>query len=218
MIRRTPLKHSTKPLKRTPLKRRPIRPKIGACVRVKGFRQHTVIDRIYTDIPGGVYLHDAIGGYHSWSVTDLVRVKHRKPLKRSPLKRKPAKRRPEDVNKEYLAWLRTWPCFICFRQVCRAWNFDAMPLVGSRPFHAAGSRLRCGTTQTHHIHLSPGEPPIDRNAIPLGEKHHLHATAGGGPESVHTLGTKFWGFHGIDRQETLELLRRLYREETGKEV
>ena len=158
MILRTPLKHSTKPIRRnSPLKR-----SINA-------------------------------------------------IKRSPLKRNPRKQQAAD-NPEYLSWLRTWPCFVCLKQR----GIRVPESDWERGCFRLASELSCGTTQAAHVGLhGMGRKCPDRETMPLGEKHHLHATAGGGPESHHTLGKAFWKFHGIDRDETLALLHRLYREETG---
>lgn len=48
--------------------------RIGDTVRVRGYRQVTTIASRYDDIKGGVRLADAIGGFVSWNVADLVRV------------------------------------------------------------------------------------------------------------------------------------------------
>jgi hypothetical protein len=128
------------------------------------------------------------------------------------LRRKPRKKQPGD-NPEYLDWLRTWPCFVCLKRWhgslqadCRAWYQELFAPI-------------CGPTQAAHVGPhGMGQRCPDSEAMPLGQKHHLHLTAGGGPESHHTLGTKFWDFHNLNRDEVFELLHRLYREETGCEV
>lgn len=176
------------------------------------------------------------------------------PIKRSQLKRKPTKKRG-DENPGYLEWLRTWPCFVCFkravaqRQLNPYWTVAEVPsgfrdyvaglwripfagwcwtmsLGTFRDYVAEQWRIPPGVSgrclgKTHAAHVGPHgmrQKCPDAEAIPLGQEHHLHATAGGGPESHHTLGFKFWEFHGLDRDEVLELLHRLYREDTGKEV
>ena len=47
--------------------------KVGDKVRVKGFRHHAVVARLYADIKGGVKLDRLVGGFYSWNVKDLVR-------------------------------------------------------------------------------------------------------------------------------------------------
>ena len=141
-----------------------------------------------------------------------------KPIKRNPLKRKLTKARPGD-NPEFLAWLRTWPCYVCLKRFCeaRGLTFD---VIAADPLEREliqyyFRRLRvCGPTEAAHVGLRCA----DREAMPLGKLHHLHQTAGGGPESHHTLGRHFWEFHGLDREAIFALLHRLYRAETGKEA
>ena len=178
MIRRTRLKHSTKPIRRNSPLKRAVHPKA-------------------TSFP-----------------ESLERVDWKGVM---ALKRKPAKRRPEDVNEDFLNWLRdTWPCFVCLKR--RMGNpLDLFPWERAAQMEAIA--LICGPTEAAHVGPhGMGQRCPDAESMPLGKKHHLHATAGGGPESHHTLGKKFWEFHGINRDESLEFLHRLYREETGREI
>jgi hypothetical protein len=85
-------------------------------------------------------------------------------------------------------------------------------------FSEFASLRPCGIVEVAHVGgrgLSQKCP--DKESMPLGRFHHQHATTfGGGPESHHSLGRRFWRFHGIDKVRTLELLWKLYQEETGR--
>lgn len=143
------------------------------------------------------------------------------PLKRTQLKRRPRKKRPEGWDDpEFLAWLRTWPCYVCLRQFCILnaipfwWACDAenrRSTVNHRPW------ITCGPTEAAHVGpRGLGQKCKDREAMPLGTKHHEHQTAGGGPESHHTLGKRFWEHHGLEKETVLAILWDLYAKETGK--
>ena len=148
-----------------------------------------------------------------------------KALKRVPLWGKPRKKTGLE-NEEYRNWLRTWPCFVCFKKhielLCE--QFGTFEEEAARPVVRRMCRevcqpKECGPTQAAHVGPhGMGQRCPDSESMPLGQKHHLHLTAGGGPESHHTLGTKFWEFHNLNRDEVFELLHRLYREETGREL
>ena len=142
-----------------------------------------------------------------------------KALKRVPLWGKPRKKTGFE-NEEYLNWLRTWPCFVCLKQFYGyGQDFETLvihPIARSMVAEAYPSSFQCGPTQAAHVGPhGMGQRCPDSEAMPLGQKHHLHLTAGGGPESHHTLTGEFWEFHGLNRDEVFELLHRLYREETG---
>lgn len=73
---------------------------------------------------------------------------------------------------------------------------------------------QCGKTEVAHVGIRGlGQKCKDRDAMPLGSGHHRT-----GKDAAHVLGKKFWGYHGIDREEALEMLRRIYKEETGNDV
>lgn len=140
-----------------------------------------------------------------------------KPIKRTAIKKRSKVKRPDGyADPEYLEWLRNWPCLVCSRSLAKAygWNMDVTLGSARRGFATV---YQCGPTQAAHVGLRGLlQKSKDREAIPLGMFHHEHQTAGGGPESHHTLGRKFWGFHGLDRKKIIETLNRLYHEETGK--
>ena len=146
----------------------------------------------------------------------------RSPIKRTALKRKPRKKRAGD-DPDFKAWLAQWPCFICLLLDCTnagsgATVFNA--IVGSPEMRRLASRRLSrvsGETQVAHIGLRGiGQKCPDRQAMPLCAIHHLHQTAGGGPDSHHTIGRAFWSRHGIDRDNVIAILNELYRKETGK--
>jgi hypothetical protein len=137
-------------------------------------------------------------------------------LKRSRVKRKPRKKQPGD-NPEYLAWLRTWPCFVCFKKHCysHGFNFEEMA-ERYRGLFVGNIRPNCGPTEAAHVGVKgTGQRCPDREAMPLGRGHHRDPLDGGRPDSHHAGTKTFWKKHGLDRNEVLELLHRLYRDETG---
>ena len=142
-------------------------------------------------------------------------------IKGNAPKRKPTKKTGME-NEEYLDWLRTWPCFVTVRKTYPESTDTTLRLVSmADEIRQYGMDSYSQSSPTESAHVGPrglGMRCPDREAMPLCTVYHEHATAGGGPESHHTLGKQFWEFHGIDRDEVLELLHRLYREETGREV
>jgi hypothetical protein len=141
-------------------------------------------------------------------------------IRRSPIKRKRREPRPGD-NPAYLDWLRTWPCYVCLTNWAAVNNvrLDKLRATYRDSIARALQSGRCGIVEAAHVgERGLGQKCADKFAMPLGRYHHEHATAGGGPESHHTLGKRFWEFHGIDRDETLALLWRQFEEETGGKV
>jgi len=133
------------------------------------------------------------------------------------LKRKPTKRRPENVNEDFLKWLRdTWPCFVCLKR--RMGNpLDLFPWERAAQMEAIA--LTCGPTEAAHVgRKGTAQRCADKWAMPLGRRHHRHPTDGGGPDSHHAGTRVFWEKHDLIPKEVFELLHRLYREETGREV
>lgn len=151
-------------------------------------------------------------------------IQRRAPIHRNvvPINRRPKKRK-HGGNPEFLAWLREWPCWVCFERHCRKYNFNPVEfrahIEARQYFYEQRSRWDCGVTEAAHVGVRGlGQKCPDKEAMPLGTRHHEHATAGGGPGSHHTLGKGFWQFHGIDRAEVLAELHRLYVAETGRTV
>ncbi len=146
-----------------------------------------------------------------------------KPLKRTALKRKPTRKLPGYSDPEYLAWLKQWPCYVCLMQAVA--RLKTSPLEAVQRGVRAGFRdtttmfeLPCAVVDVAHIGVrGRGQRCKDRDTMPLGAWHHREKTCpGGGPESHHSLGKKFWAFHGLDREEVIATLNRLYEEETGR--
>lgn len=152
-------------------------------------------------------------------------IQRRSPIRRNvvPINRCPRKRNPGMDNPEFRAWLKDWPCWVCYEKHCRTHNLNPVEFrahVEARQyFYEHCSRWECGVTEVAHVGARGlGQKCPDRESIPLGTKHHEHATAGGGPESHHALGKGFWRFHGVDRGEVLAELHRLYEAETGNSI
>lgn len=105
-------------------------------------------------------------------------------MKRKPIKWHAPKRIPGDVDPDYLRWIRTLPCAV-FPCIIRAFPE--------------------GRIEAHHAgdHGLAQRAP-DRTAIPLCVWHHRE-----GGDSVHSMGRRFWGAHGIEKDE---LIRRLNAE------
>lgn len=126
------------------------------------------------------------------------------------------------MNEEYRMWLRSWPCWVCFRNFCEEHGYDVFVECRRPEVRALAYALitfDCGLTQVAHVGMRGlAQKCPDREAIPLGQKHHIHPTAGGGPESHHALGKSFWTHHNLNRQLILDCLQNAYRDETGKEA
>jgi hypothetical protein len=137
----------------------------------------------------------------------------------TPIKRKPPKRLAGYDNPAYRNWLGSWPCWICFIRYCKENGYDPVesrrrPEV--RFLFTALQCFSCGPTEIAHVGLRGlKQRCADREAMPLGRKHHQHMTAGGGPESHHTLGRNFWSFHDLCRVDIFSELYELYSLETG---
>lgn len=148
-------------------------------------------------------------------------IQRRAYLNRAPLKRGRRKKRPEGWDDPaYLEWIRRWPCYVCLRMKCRKYSFSFLEMIDDRVARASAAVSTlycCGRTEAAHIgQRGLRQKCKDREAMPLGQKHHLHQTAGGGPESHHSLGVKFWNHHGLERDTVMAILNDLYHRETGK--
>lgn len=135
-------------------------------------------------------------------------------MKRSPIRRHPPKPRA-DANPEYLEWLRSWPCYVCFSRWCKA---NHLPIAGVLPAARAvtvnWSLKQCGPTEAAHSGVRGlGQKCPDAEAIPLGRKHHQE-----GPEAQHRVGLGWFDLVDLNRNEVFETLHALYRRETGKDV
>jgi hypothetical protein len=92
-------------------------------------------------------------------------VRSTKPLARTPVrkKRKGPARRGRVVDKPYLAWLRTLPCFVCEFYATKYEVVDIGQPTQSDPDHVG---IRGG-----------GQKCSDREAIPLCRCHHTRRHA-----------------------------------------
>lgn len=146
------------------------------------------------------------------------------PITRSvPIARRRPKRLPGYDDPEFRAWIKAWPCYVCLKDHCERHNLDFGEMKKSSEargyFYRNESLLSCGLTEVAHIGIRGlSQRCRDSESMPLGTKHHDHATAGGAPDSHHTLGAKFWGHHGLDRAEVIAEMQWLYQKETGRSV
>lgn len=90
----------------------------------------------------------------------------------------------------YLAWIKTQVCIVCERQR----DFYPRKVYA----HHAGAR---GLSQRAD----------DRTALPLCWRHHDRLS----PISIHSLGKRFWGIYGIERDKVIEELNKRYLVEYG---
>lgn len=150
---------------------------------------------------------------------EVVRIM---PKRNSPIKRH-APKRPEGFNDpQFRQWVKEWPCFVCLKQHCESHHLPLIEMAKSPEarayFYRNKSIFDCGLTEFAHVGARGlAQRCADRFGIPLGTRHHAHQTAGGSPESHHTLGKRFWSFHGIVRDEVHELLWKLFDAEVGKQ-
>ncbi len=145
-------------------------------------------------------------------------------MKRSPIKRKPVKRPAGFDNPAYRAWLKEWPCYVCLSGWCLFVEYTVASIPPSMR-EAIASSWRCGdaflvgivacsqaVTEVAHVgDRGLGQRCPDREAIPLGVPHHRT-----GKDAHHVLGKNFWSHHGLDRDEVIATLQKLYEQETGK--
>jgi hypothetical protein len=150
-------------------------------------------------------------------------LKRSTPIKGTPLKKRFPKRKKGFDDPNFRGWVKEWPCLICFIRWCKgqeiAW-FNApvwMRLAVAELRELEDHPGPCAHVEFAHVGgRGLSQRCADKYGMPLGRWHHQHVTIpGGGPESHHTLGRKFFARHGIDRDAVLEILWKLYREETG---
>ncbi len=97
--------------------------------------------------------------------------------------------RPRDFA--YMSWIKSLQCCVCERQ--RVLNFGTV-----YAHHAGPHGLR--------------QKSADRTCIPLCWRHHDR----GSTASIHSLGKRFWGVYGLDRNRLIAELNGLYDLETGR--
>jgi hypothetical protein len=99
------------------------------------------------------------------------------------------KQRPRDFS--YMAWITLQTCCVCESQ--------HSPQFSKSYAHHAGPRG-----------LSQKSP--DRTCIPLCWRHHdRNSTA-----SIHSLGKRFWGVYGLDRNALIREYNERYESECGR--
>jgi len=129
----------------------------------------------------------------------LVSLRRSAPLRRSPppqrkvpVRRKRSRpRRGPDRSPEYLAWIRTLSCVICWRE-----------RAGSTVIEAAHTNVlgRRGM----------GQKTSDFSAIPLCGAHHRES-----PDSYHVLGENgFSRKHGIDLKALVLALQKQFQQQS----
>jgi hypothetical protein len=160
------------------------------------------------------------GAPTAWNPPYKNMITQSKPIKRSPIKKHAPKRRPGFDDPKYRAWLKEWPCLVCFAHWCEYAGTTLMLALQSQRRSSYWLLLflrrtvQCGRTEVAHVGLRGlGQRCKDRDAMPLGSGHHRTLK-----DAAHVLGKKFWAYHGIDKNEALEMLRRIYKEETGNDV
>lgn len=150
-------------------------------------------------------------------------IRRSTPIRRNvvPIRRPQAKHAAP--NEHWRKWLRSWPCFICFRQHCLNYSIPLLAACSNpeaREYYKRNWSLEiCGKTEAAHVgSKGTGQKCAERDMMPLGLRHHRHPTDGGFPDSHHAGTRTFWGKHGIERLEVLDMLRGIYFVETGREI
>lgn len=136
------------------------------------------------------------------AITRKVRVKPRRTGK--------PRRSTRVYNPAFLAFVRTLPCLICYREVYQFLGFDLAHFGESGWYYG----LQKSPTEAAHIGLSTSKRGLsqkfpDDECGPLCADEH-HKT---GPHSIHVLGAeKFFAHHGMDRDATVLMVQKLYAE------
>lgn len=136
--------------------------------------------------------------------------------KRTPVrKRRPGPpRRGRKLDPDYLEWIRTLPCCVCFAACYPSGEVWMLIEVGWEPsvMRGDGPGVQESRTEAAHIgpHGSSDRKADDRDTAPLcRDEHHQH-----GPESHHKLRSGFWQHHGIDWPTLKAALRERYERST----
>lgn len=135
------------------------------------------------------------------SITRKVPVKRRRSTPR---------RSSRVLDPQYLAFMRTLPCWVCYRHVYAVFAKDFLQLADT-PCSLYGRQK--SDTEPAHVGLSTSRRGLsqkypDIESIPLCKEHHT-----AGPESIHELNPEpFFAQHGADRDETVRAFQALYRE------
>lgn len=117
-----------------------------------------------------------------------------------------AKRKAHE-NHEYLAWLRTLPCWGCYAPVyfVEARGFDLMDSRFNELPKRFTEAAHIGSSTTHRG-LSQKVPDIE--SIPLCAMCHRE-----GQFSIHKIGPRrFFALHLADRDEVIQMFQKMYAE------
>ncbi len=118
-------------------------------------------------------------------------------------KRKGPPRRGRMLDPDYLAWIGTLPCVVCYSADHH--YTDCWLVVAAK--HPQDCWMR-QESRTEAAHVGPhgmSQKTDDENACPLCKQHHTE-----GKESLHKLGPAFWAHHGIDWPALKAALRARY--------
>ncbi len=118
--------------------------------------------------------------------------------------------RAAKLDPEYLAFLRTLPCFCCFVDVyARLFKCPADIQASARTIYGRQK----SPTEAAHVGLSSSRRGLsqkypDAEAIALCKDHHTEAR-----DSIHRLGPDaFFAEHRADRDATIAAFQKLWRE------
>jgi hypothetical protein len=109
------------------------------------------------------------------------------------MRRKP--RRGPIVDEDFRRFVRTFACIVCARGLL-------IREVDGWQWRYQHSRTECA----HVGRRGVGQKCSDCESLPLCAFRH-HSV---GVYSHHTLGKRFWGFHGLDRHALITEMQRLY--------
>lgn len=121
-------------------------------------------------------------------------------IRRSPLIRKPRRYVVPPEILAYWDWVRKQPCICCPSREGRTMR---------------GIMWQQSPTEVAHVgSRGVGQKSSGWEVLPLCKFHHRR----GFPLSHHTLGKRFWSFHGLDRYRLIRELRERYFGLTGQKA
>lgn len=108
-------------------------------------------------------------------------------------------------DKAYLGFIASLPCVVCMHM----WHgFNHEPSMQKIEERLMSSHQRTFTEVAHVGTRGLSQKCSDRETLPLCVIHHRT-----GPDSHHTLGRRFWTYHGIDRDALLKYFNDRYEVE-----
>lgn len=133
-------------------------------------------------------------------------------LKRSPVKKRRtgAPRKGPKRSREYLQFIRSMLCVVCFRS---SW----IEMLERGEIWRMSREYNCYTRHDHATEAAHtgvrgfGQKASDFEAIPLCAEHHQT-----GKHSHHRMGKKFFEYHGIDRDALILALNQKYTQSVCK--